>query len=129
MKILYFVKGGVPTAKQKAEAADMGALIRNANITSGDFVERCDAVAGDVPEAYAKFRREIPGKPAAETDAGKSESVPGGTGEESLFAKMTGPQLREYAAANGIEIPSELTKVGDIRAFLEKQQAEKGSDA
>ena len=75
MKILYFVRGGVPTAEQKAEAAGMGAFIRNANVTASDFVEHCDAVAGDVPEAYAKFSRAVPGKYVDEPDAGRGEAV------------------------------------------------------
>jgi len=52
-KILYFVHGGMPTEKQKAEIAKLGAFIRNASaFGANDFVEKCDAVAGDAPDAY-----------------------------------------------------------------------------
>lgn len=57
MKILYFVRGN-PTADQSEKAKDMGAFVRNADAChSGDFVEKCDAVAGDVPEQYAELPR------------------------------------------------------------------------
>lgn len=54
-KILYFVMGN-PTKNQEKEAADMGATLRNAEAWhEGDFIETCDAVAGEVPAAYAHF--------------------------------------------------------------------------
>lgn len=56
MKILYWV-AGVPTDEQKAEAKALGALLRNAQAFGpGDYVERCDEVAGhNIPEAYLKL--------------------------------------------------------------------------
>ena len=52
-KILYFVHGGLPDKRQEAEIAKLGALVRNASAySSTDFIEQCDAVAGDAPDAY-----------------------------------------------------------------------------
>lgn len=53
-KILCFVSGVASMAIQEL-AAKAGAVIRNADVPAeGDYVERCDAVFGNVPKAYAE---------------------------------------------------------------------------
>jgi len=51
-RILYFINGAVPTAKQQAEATRLGGRVafRNARFFDGEK-EACDALAGDVPAA------------------------------------------------------------------------------
>lgn len=109
MKILYFVKGGVPSAEQKAEADSMKALIRHANITSGDFIERCDAVVGDVPEAYAKFPR-----------AGQGEGIQAGSGKP--LAKMNHEELDAEAARLEITFPDGVKTKEEKVAFIQAQE-------
>lgn len=56
-KILFFVPGPV-TPEQKAEAQQAGVTLRDPGAWhDGDFVEPCDAVAGDVPAGYAHLPR------------------------------------------------------------------------
>lgn len=56
-KILYFVNGN-PTPEQSEQAEKMGALIRDASAyREGDFIERCDYVVGDYPDAYAHLAK------------------------------------------------------------------------
>jgi hypothetical protein len=51
--VLYFTSGVVPTEQETAEAQSLGAMLRNGSaVGDNDYVEKCDAVAGDVPEAY-----------------------------------------------------------------------------
>ena len=54
-RILFFVSGKI--TEQHKEAADKnGLIIRSADAyRPGDFIESCDGVCGDVPEAYKKF--------------------------------------------------------------------------
>lgn len=55
-RILFFVSGKI--TEQHKEAADNknGLIIRSADAyRPGDFIESCDGVCGDVPEAYKKF--------------------------------------------------------------------------
>lgn len=54
-KILYYVDGPWPSAGQRAEAASMGASIRNARLAQRP--ERCDYVAGAVPACCAHLPR------------------------------------------------------------------------
>lgn len=56
MKTLYFIKGHAPTPEERAEAEKMGAVFRSAcAYHDGDFIEKCDRVAGCYPEAYAQY--------------------------------------------------------------------------
>lgn len=54
-RILFFIAGSAPTAAESAAAAKLGtSMLRNASqVVKGDTLERCDGVAGKVPEAYA----------------------------------------------------------------------------
>lgn len=56
-RILFFISGPVPTPEQVEEADDLGpgVMFRNATLIVADGpIEDADAVAGDVPENYAK---------------------------------------------------------------------------
>lgn len=51
--ILFFTAGPVPTDAERAAAEKLGtARFRNARLAVGDAIEKCDAVAGLVPESY-----------------------------------------------------------------------------
>lgn len=51
--ILFFIAGMVPTEAERAAAGKLGtSRFRNAQLAVNDSIEKCDAVAGLVPEAY-----------------------------------------------------------------------------
>ena len=51
--ILFFIAGMVPTDAEREAAEKLGtARFRNANLAKNDTVEKCDEVAGLVPESY-----------------------------------------------------------------------------
>ena len=51
--ILFFIAGSIPTAAERAAAEKAGtARFRNAKLATNDPIEKCDAVAGLVPESY-----------------------------------------------------------------------------
>lgn len=54
-RILFYVDGPWPSAQQLADARDIGAAIRNARLVTRP--ERCDYVAGAVPECCAHLPR------------------------------------------------------------------------
>lgn len=57
-RILYFIKGVMPSAEavEVAEQYGPNVAFRNANFaSSAGAPEKCDGVAGDIPEAYAKL--------------------------------------------------------------------------
>lgn len=54
-RILYFIKGVMPSAEAQEVAEEFGPNVafRNANfVPSSGALEACDGVAGDVPETY-----------------------------------------------------------------------------
>lgn len=51
--ILFFIAGMVPTDAERKAAEKLGtARFRNAHLAKNDAVEKCDEVAGLVPESY-----------------------------------------------------------------------------
>ncbi len=58
-KVLYFIKGSSPTKEEIENALKCGTqMFRNAHaVTSFDFIEPCDGVAGAVPDRYKRFPR------------------------------------------------------------------------
>lgn len=56
-RILFFIAGEAPTKEESAAAEALGTkAFRNARYVSNETsLEPCDAVAGAVPPAYAKF--------------------------------------------------------------------------
>lgn len=51
--ILFFIAGMVPTDAEREAAEKLGtARFRNAHLAKNDSVEKCDEVAGLVPERY-----------------------------------------------------------------------------
>jgi len=114
-KILYFVHGGLASSEQKEEALALGAVFRNASITSNDFIERCDAVAGDVPERYQHFPR-----------SGEILAEPTG----KPLSDMTNKELDAKAEALDIKFPSRVNAKAGKVAFITEYLASSGqSDA
>jgi hypothetical protein len=55
-KVIFFKKNATQADKVLAKANGM--VVREPGaITGNDFIERCDAVCGDVPESYAHFEK------------------------------------------------------------------------
>ena len=55
--ILFFIAGMVPTEAERAAAEKLGtSRFRNAQLAVNDSIEKCDAVAGLVPEAYQNVK-------------------------------------------------------------------------
>lgn len=144
-KILYFVRGGIASPDQKKEAAELGAFIRSASVGANDFVERCDAVAGDVPERYKHF----PFVGAMEQEAEAPMPLPdvpityasGGIVTADQVAQQapqpvdatthvgeyrialmgkTVKEQREIAKANGIPLPAEINTKEEIADYVSK---------
>lgn len=102
-KILFFVPGPV-TPEQKAEASELGLTIRDARAyRQGDYIEPCDAVAGDVPAGYAHF---------PEWDGPEAAIV--STGDV-----LTVPEIKAKLAELGVEIPAGAKKA-DLVALLDE---------
>lgn len=56
--ILFFLKGGIPTAEELAAASKIRGRVgyRNGSVVNdGEATEPCDGVAGTVPKAYKKL--------------------------------------------------------------------------
>lgn len=55
--ILFFIAGMVPTDAEREAAEKLGtARFRNAHLAKNDTVEKCDEVAGLVPEIYKNVK-------------------------------------------------------------------------
>lgn len=55
--ILFFIAGMVPTDAEREAAEKLGtARFRNAQLAKNDTVEKCDEVAGLVPESYKNVK-------------------------------------------------------------------------
>lgn len=55
--ILFFIAGMVPTDTEREAAEKLGtARFRNAHLAKNDTVEKCDEVAGLVPEIYKNVK-------------------------------------------------------------------------
>lgn len=52
--ILFFIEGSIPTDEERAAAEKLGtSRFRNARLVKdSDPIEKCDAVAGAIPEIY-----------------------------------------------------------------------------
>lgn len=107
MKILYFTSDFSP--ENISFTRSHGLKMRNAAAYyEGDYIEDCDAVCGDVPDAYRCF-------PHHELPQAESKLADG---------KATVAQLKEQLAALGVEIP-ENAKKADLEALLAAKLAEK----
>ena len=107
-KILYFVRGGVATPEQKTEAKALEAMFRNAHITGSDFIEKCDAVAGDVPEQYQHLPHV----------GERAESA-----AEKTLPTMSNKELDAKAESLGIRFPAEVNAKAEKVAFIEAHLA------
>lgn len=75
MKILWFINGPA-TQEQIDEAFDNHLMIRDSSkFRKDDFIESCNAVCGDVPEAYANVK-EHSYKPKAKAKPKAKKSDP-----------------------------------------------------
>ena len=73
MKTIWFIKG-VATPEQKKLAKEKGFVIRNASaVVSGDFLEQCDAVCGDIPEQYNEVKQVDCPEPSASKPEGATK--------------------------------------------------------
>lgn len=82
MKALYFIRGSIPTKEEREAAKKLGiTAFRNAQLAAdpSDPIEPCDAVAGAVPDRYAKLK----GVKVLDTKAPATTPPPGGNGKPS----------------------------------------------
>lgn len=80
MKALYFIRGSIPTEAEREAAKKLGiTAFRNAQLAAdpSDPIELCDAVAGAVPDRYAKLK----GVKVIETEGPATTQPPGGKGK------------------------------------------------
>lgn len=82
-RVLFFLKGIIPTLEEQSEAEELGnnVAFRNASvIADGDPLEAFDKVAGAIPASYAAevARREADGEPEA-PEPPKSALPPAGS--------------------------------------------------
>lgn len=127
-KVIYFIRG-LPAEHQKKEAAAMQAVIRNPDKVGrpGDFLEKCDAVYGDViPAKYQdKPRAEPPktgqGATASEADAENPVGLDGPN-----FEAMSADEMAAFADQNGITFPKSASTDQKKAAYLMKWQAKRG---
>lgn len=95
MKKLFFTEDF--SSDNVANLQAQGYTLRNPlAYKEGDFIEDCDAVAGDVPEAYAKRFKLV---------ENKSDVAPTLTLDEMNVA-----QLREVLDESGVEYDNKLKK-------------------
>jgi hypothetical protein len=72
--ILYYCAGSVPTEKERAEAAAIGASsFRNAAVAAGEGPERCDGICGNFPPEWL----EAAGLPIMDAKPKSKKSVSG----------------------------------------------------
>ncbi len=115
-RILYFIKGVMPSAEAQevAEALGPNVAFRNANFvpTSG-APEKCDGVAGDVPELYKKF-------PTAEEALKKFEEQRKAANEKNAKRDAERKEQAEAAKAEAAKKAEEQAKADAEKA---KEQA------
>lgn len=88
-RILFFIAGEAPTKEESAAAEALGTkMFRNARyVNSEHSPEPCDAVAGLVPPAYAKFPVAEVAQPVA-----NAEAVPPATPEPEAAPVQPEPE-------------------------------------
>lgn len=128
MKVLYFVRGGIPTPAQAKEIKALNAIVRNAKVHPSDFIEHCDAVAGDVPEPYRKYPTYPIEKgketPAAASSVAKQELQPEAQVEQPQpeekkpLEQMNKQELIATAHNLGISFPDGMTKHKDMADYI-----------
>lgn len=96
-RILFFIAGEAPTKEESAAAEALGTkMFRNARyVNSEHSPEPCDAVAGLVPPAYAKF----PLAAAVEEPVANAEAVPPATPEPEAKPDVDAEQVPEERPA------------------------------
>lgn len=139
-KILYFVRGGVASPEQKKEAAELGAFFRSSSMGANDFVEKCDAVAGDVPERYKHFpvvgsvvfhgQEQAPPPPMetvaaqaeaeAETPQAQPETMSRAEEIRTMLMGKTVAEQREFAKEHGIPLPRDINTKEEIADYVSR---------
>lgn len=76
--ILFFTAGMVPTEAERKAAEKLGTTrFRNAQLAKNDTIERCDEVAGLVPEIYKNVKGiKVLDVKAEEPEEGKTPVAP-----------------------------------------------------
>jgi hypothetical protein len=96
-QILYFTKGAVPTEAEYAAAEQLTGKVvfRNAAFVSPDLsIERCDGVAGSVPEVYAKKYKRVDAEAQVEESTEESTEA-----DDAQVETPEAPQTEETPAA------------------------------
>lgn len=122
-RILYFIKGVMPSAEAQEVAEEYGPNVafRNANfVPSSGALEACDGVAGDVPDTYkdlptaeealSKFEEER--KAANEKNAKREKAKAEAKAKEQ--AEADAKKAKEQAEANKNKTtPAKANKLAD----------------
>lgn len=110
LKILFFIKDSVPTPQDSFEASQYAAQVcfRNAAYIE-DASEKCDGVAGAVPDCYkgfpkaaaaiAKYQAELKAFSAKLGDVAAPKKVEAAPLLDANGLKLGGPALEEYVKA------------------------------
>lgn len=115
-RILYFIKGVMPSAEAQEVAEEYGPNVafRNANfVPSSGALEACDGVAGDVPETYKNL-------PTAEEAIEKFEAERKAANEKN--AKRDA-ERKEQAEAAKAEAEKKAKEQAEADAKKAKEQA------
>jgi len=124
-RILYFIKGVLPSAEAQEIAETLGSNVafRNANFvpTSG-APERCDGVAGDVPELYNKF-------PSAKEALKKFEDERKASIEKAKEGKAKREEQKAQAEADAAKKAEEQAKADAAKAQAAEAKKEQAKPA
>jgi hypothetical protein len=140
-RVLLFV-AAAPSAEDKAMARRAGVLIRDPRAyRPGDFIERCNAVAGDVPPAYRErylvlsqddlgeiLRPFAPGKlgdpiAPAEQANGQDNQSDGHTTTDELSGQQQVPPMEPPPAPSPEPQSGEGVVVDDSKATIDSLKA------
>lgn len=147
-KILFFISGPVPTEAQEQLANELAntkttVCFRNGlQVSSDDSLEKCDAVAGDVPARYRTPRHKdevlppmveeltLPGLGAPDTSVPDSsaaaapsapvasaEAAPTAPSVAELSDSVTVAQLKAALTERGIEFPKAANKAALLALY------------
>ena len=112
-KILWFVAGAI-SAVHMAHAHANGLTIRSLDAyREGDFLEVCDGVCGDAPEAYRKRFKEV--------ELGDMSQHAGSSADTNGDGKVSIAEIRNALTAKGIEFDPKAKKA-ELQALLEQAE-------
>ena len=130
-RILFFIKGTVPTLEQQLEAEDLlpaRVSFRNANLVLAEgSLETCDGVTGDVP---ARYKKEYPkAKKALEGFDEARKAAYTKLKEDADTATKTGLDATAAAAAAKMKATADAKEKTDADAAKAKEDADKKAAA